>query len=206
MLEKIIRSDREAYYFINHHQKGRLVSLKAYTEEQVASARHEYQQFYRLPNGSHWPRHRFVQYIARLGKMDGLFPKNVVKNAVLKGVVPSGFDVHHHIPLSLGGQNFVYNMCLIEKKAHQKMHKFIWDKIYQDMIKQSILNPQMRFYVLLPDLPVVFGINDLKMILSINELKSFPILRKPHRSAELILRSDCIKYLPTRQLEPIFMR
>ncbi len=206
MLKKEIRSSKEAYYFINGHRHGRLVTLKTYTEEQVAAARVEYQQFYRLPNGSHWPRHRFVQYIARLGKMDGLFAPNVVKNAALKGVVPAGFDVHHHIPLSLGGQNFVYNMCLIEKKTHQKMHKFIWNKIFQDMVKQAVLHPQMQFYVLLPDFPTVFKPKDLPFFLSEKEMKIFPTSLKPHRSAELVLRSSCPTYALSRCFKPVFMR
>lgn len=43
------------------------------------------------------------------------------------GHVPHGFDVHHIIPLSGGGQNRFSNFCLIEKSLHKFINKKCFD-------------------------------------------------------------------------------
>ena len=43
------------------------------------------------------------------------------------GRVPHGFDVHHIVPLSGGGQNKFSNFCLIERSLHKFINKKCFD-------------------------------------------------------------------------------
>ncbi len=74
--------------------------------------------------------HLFVRWLYRRGLLDK-YAHVINLNRAAKGKIPHGFDVHHIVPLSGGGQNKLSNFCLIEKS----LHKFINKKCFEPALR-----------------------------------------------------------------------
>lgn len=72
----------------------------------------------------------FVRYLYRKGLLDK-YAHVINLSRAEKGKIPHGFDVHHIVPLSGGGQNKLSNFCLIEKS----LHKFINKKCFEPALR-----------------------------------------------------------------------
>lgn len=72
---------------------------------------------------------RFVQKLARTHQLDGIFSPEEIEKAKRTGATPEGYDVHHIIPLNIGGSNKESNFCLIDKVLHQHYHSKILDYV-----------------------------------------------------------------------------
>lgn len=70
--------------------------------------------------------HKFVKWLYRKGYLDKYTHKISLERA-RRGKIPHGFDVHHILPLSGGGNNHVTNMCLIERSLHKFINKKCFD-------------------------------------------------------------------------------
>ena len=109
------------------------------------------------------PRHKFVQWLAYQGRLDGIFTKEIIADAK-KGFVPKGYNVHHRVPLSFGGQNDMSNFVLIEQSVHRMIHTYMLD-VFQSRLPEvpdgkEVPEGQKRF-VILPKLPKVMTPNDV---------------------------------------------
>ena len=77
--------------------------------------------------------------------LNHLFTEDQIKKA-LKGILPDNYDVHHILPISLGGKNRPNNLCIIHKMVHCALHQRYWDIIRDNWDTRQ--NPQA--YVFLP--------------------------------------------------------
>ena len=71
--------------------------------------------------------------MADLGYFDGLFSNKAVRAAKKKGVLPEGYQIHHIIPLKLGGSNSVKNLCVVDYETHAMLHQLIYQPIIDKM-------------------------------------------------------------------------
>lgn len=109
------------------------------------------------------PRHKYVQWLAYQGRLDGIFSKEIIEEAK-KGFVPKDYNVHHRVPLSFGGENDMSNFVLIEQSVHRMIHTYMLD-VFQSRLPEvpvgvEVPDGQKRF-VILPKLPRVMTPNDV---------------------------------------------
>ena len=68
----------------------------------------------------------FMLWLYRTGRLNP-YSHEIDLIRASRGLVPSGFDVHHIVPLSGGGLNKFSNMCLIERSLHKFINKKCFD-------------------------------------------------------------------------------
>ncbi len=90
----------------------------------------------------------FVLWLYRTGKLNP-YSHEIDLIRASRGLAPSGFDVHHIVPLSGGGLNKFSNMCLIERS----LHKFINKKCFDPALKGIKVGETVIINV--PDFPRV---------------------------------------------------
>ncbi len=92
--------------------------------------------------------HKFVKWLYRKGFLDQY--KDVINlERAKRGKIPHGFDVHHILPLSGGGNNHVSNFCLIERS----LHKFINKKCFEPALRHIKIGETVEIEI--PDFPKV---------------------------------------------------
>jgi len=64
----------------------------------------------------------FVLWLYRSGKLEP-YAKQINLARAARGLIPRGYDVHHIVPLSGGGNNKISNLCLIDKSLHKFINK-----------------------------------------------------------------------------------
>lgn len=90
----------------------------------------------------------FVLWLYRTGQLNPYSHEiNLIRAS--RGLAPSGFDVHHIVPLAGGGLNKFSNMCLIERS----LHKFINKKCFDPALKNIKVGETVVVDV--PDFPHV---------------------------------------------------
>ena len=90
----------------------------------------------------------FVLWLYRTGRLNP-YSHEIDLIRASRGLVPSGFDVHHIVPLSGGGLNKFSNMCLIERS----LHKFINKKCFDPALRGIKIGETVTVNV--PDFPRV---------------------------------------------------
>ena len=98
-------------------------------KEDVAEARFIYEQ---LNYENDKPVH-VVREMADRGFFDGLFSNKAVRVTKKKGVLPEGYQIHHIVPLKLGGSNSVKNLCVVDQETHAMLHQLIYQPIIDRM-------------------------------------------------------------------------
>ena len=68
----------------------------------------------------------FVLWLYRSGKLEP-YAKQINLARAARGLIPRGYDVHHIVPLSGGGNNKISNLCLIDKSLHKFINKKCFD-------------------------------------------------------------------------------
>ena len=68
----------------------------------------------------------FVLWLYRSGKLDS-YAKQINLARAARGLIPHGYDIHHIVPLSGGGNNKISNLCLIDKSLHKFINKKCFD-------------------------------------------------------------------------------
>lgn len=133
---------------------------------------------YRLNKNAKTPTNReridgvnlFVKTIASCGKLDSILTEKERKIAIKKGILPKKFNVHHYVPLSIGGKNDSSNMCVIEKRLHKWLHAYLLDPIYRDIkldpsLKKVYLElPVKKDFYILSDAGLFFSTAELQQI------------------------------------------
>ncbi len=76
--------------------------------------RHEYERMYYNGNRPEI----LIRLMAELGRLDGYFSKKAIRKAKNHGVLPEGYQIHHIIPIKLGGSNEIDNLCVIDAQTH----------------------------------------------------------------------------------------
>ncbi len=103
--------------------------LQKVAKQDVAEARFIYEQ---LNYENDKPVH-VVREMADLGYFDGLISNKAVRAAKKRGVLPEGYQIHHIVPLKLGGSNSVKNLCLVDQETHAMLHQLIYQPIIDKM-------------------------------------------------------------------------
>ncbi len=68
----------------------------------------------------------FVLWLYRSGKLNP-YAKQINLARAARGLIPHGYDIHHIVPLSGGGNNKISNLCLIDKSLHKFINKKCFD-------------------------------------------------------------------------------
>lgn len=122
----VIEKEGVLFLFIPEKEHGEhcdtLCNIQTISDEVYAARRFKYHEF-KLAR-------QFVQHLARAHKLDGFFSQQTIEKAIKDGAIPEGYDVHHILPLNLGGENTFDNLCLIDRKAHKYYHSEILDYVW----------------------------------------------------------------------------
>lgn len=117
----------------------------------------------------------FIKLMALNGKLDSILTKKECRIAIKKGILPKKFNVHHYVPLSLGGKNDSSNMCVIEKRLHKWLHAYLLDPIYRDVK----LDPSFKkVYLELPVKKDLYCLSDAGLFFSTAELQQIDLDEK----------------------------
>lgn len=73
---------------------------------------------------------------------------------VRAGKLPKGFDIHHILPLSGGGNNDLANLCLIERSFHKFLNRRCFDPALRNIKEGDCVE------IDIPDLPPVARYRD----------------------------------------------
>lgn len=96
----------------------------------------------------------FAKLMAESGRFEGFLSNKAIKHARKKGGLPEGYEVHHIIPIKLGGSNGFKNLCVVDEETHKLMHKLIYDPIINKLQEGE------RAVLYLPEFPHVIKPED----------------------------------------------
>ncbi|MBQ3034758.1 MAG: HNH endonuclease [Alphaproteobacteria bacterium] len=132
MIKEILSAENKTFTLPSVLYKAEDVfvyKLKKIAKEDVAEARFIYEQ---LNYENDKPVH-VVREMADLGYFDGLFSNKAVRVAKKRGILPEGYQIHHIVPLKLGGSNSVKNLCVVDQETHAMLHQLIYQPIIDKM-------------------------------------------------------------------------
>ena len=134
--------DNKIYFYeTNATYEGKWVELKQCSEYETQQKRN----FFRKKYGSERKGNVFVQNCAKQGLFTHDMTQQEVELALTKGILPERFVVHHILPLSLGGENDISNLCVIHQDLHTALHKEHFNLIRNEW--DSTKNPEAYLYV-----------------------------------------------------------
>lgn len=107
------------FYELIRAYQGRFVQIHQRSEYETQRCR----ELFRKKYGSPKKGNAFVQECALKGLFDGVMTEKEIILAKRRGILPEAYDVHHLVPLSLGGENTVSNLCVIHRDLHTALHK-----------------------------------------------------------------------------------
>lgn len=108
----------------------------------------------------------YIKWVAYKGGFDEILPEKDIRIAQ-KGHLPSYLDVHHIMPLGLGGNNSFSNLLVIDKSTHKKIHKFYES---QDLTNDTL-------YLLVPDTEMVASTVSSRVQLELRNKRTQPRYR-----------------------------
>ncbi len=122
----------------------------------------------------HIQNHNIVRDFARKGLMDNHFNRKIVELAENFGFKPRGFNLHHKMPICLGGRNYSDNITLIQGRLHERLHQLTTNALAAFFEENKPNKIAKAHYVLMPVLPPVLtkkniadyfnGFDDLLML------------------------------------------
>lgn len=111
----------------------------------------------------------FVKKMAASGELDGILNSKEIRRAIENGYLPDKYNIHHYVPLSMGGGHQEENLCVIDKKLHKWIHAYLLDPIYRDS-KFDFLELK-KVYLILPPKKKVLTCADASLFFESDELK-----------------------------------
>lgn len=103
--------------------------VRCLPKDECQERRHDYERMYcncRQPV-------RAIQIMAQGGMLDRYFSKKIIKEAKKSGKLPKGYQVHHIIPIKLGGSNELNNLCIVDAETHTMLHRFIYQPLLEKL-------------------------------------------------------------------------
>ena len=88
-----------------------------------------------------------VREMASRGFFDGLMSHRAVRLAKKSGILPKGYQVHHIVPLKLGGSNDPRNLCVVDAETHSMLHQFIYQPLMDKLAigeKAMLILPEFK--------------------------------------------------------------
>ena len=127
-------TDTERYYYITHGKNK--VVYKISRRNEVLSMRDRYEVV-----------NNFVKKMAQDGRLNNILQADELDLAKKEGLLPKRYNVHHYIPLAMGGQHHESNLCVIDRRLHSWLHAYILEPIYRDLKLDS---SEKEMFLLLP--------------------------------------------------------
>lgn len=175
MIQEIIGTDKSTFMLSSVLYKDRKTiayKIKKLPRPELIDARYMY-EMHGYENGKPI---RVVKEMAEAGFFDGLMSNKAVRVAKKRGCLPEGMQVHHIVPLKLGGSNGIENLCLVDAETHMLMHRLI----YQPVLDR--LEVGQEGVLILPEFKRVIVKDDREDFFLYSELRKFE---------EKIVRSVC---------------
>lgn len=132
---------------------------------------------------------RIIKIMAETGMLDGFFSNNVIKNAKKFGKLPEGYQIHHIIPLKLGGSNELSNLCIVDAETHIQMHRLIYQQIMDRMHENEtafLLLPPFKSVIFKEDREVFFLRSEIRKM----DRENTPEVVGKHKKSWLNLNSN----------------
>lgn len=151
------------YVYLDGKLRECLYQIKDVSFEECKILKDSFCRLYKRNRGN-----CFVKKLAKAGELNGFFSSSEIKDALEYGKLPDGYDIHHILPLNMGGTNDESNLCLIDRRLHIYLHKEILDQVrnnYEKDILTYLVLPQTGKIVTWNDAPLFFSQNEIDSIL-----------------------------------------
>ena len=139
-----LERDGVLYFFEEYSvYKGTWLELQLSSSQEIEGKR----AFFRKKYGSGHKKDKinpFVQKCAEQGLFDSVFTPEEIETAKKYGSLPEEYDIHHIIPLSLGGTNEESNFCVIHRDIHTVLHQRYFNLMRDSW--DTAENPKAYFY------------------------------------------------------------
>lgn len=166
MIQEIIGSEKTTFMLSSVLYKDRKTiahKIKKLPRPDLIDARYMYEM-----NGyENGKPIKVVKKMAEAGFCDGLMSNKAVRVAKKRGCLPEGMQVHHIVPLKLGGSNSVENLCIVDAETHMLMHRLI----YQPILDR--LEVGQEGILILPEFKRVIVKDDREDFFLYSELRKF---------------------------------
>ncbi len=106
-----------------------------------------------------------VKKMAEAGFFTGYFSHKAERLARKKGVLPAGFQIHHIVPLKLGGTSEISNLCVVDAETHAMMHQLIYQPILNKLKIDDegiLFLPEFKKVITKEDRPHFFLYSELR--------------------------------------------
>lgn len=185
MIQEIVGSDKLTFMLSSVLYKDRKTiahKIKKLPRPELIDARYMY-EMHGYENGKPI---RVVQQMAEAGFLDGLMSNKAVRLAKKKGLLPEGIQVHHIVPLKLGGSNDIENLCLVDAETHMLMHRLI----YQPVLDRLEIGQEA--VLILPEFKRVIDKEDREDFFLYSELRKYEekMVRPVARHKKMNCNSD----------------
>ena len=105
----------------------------------------------------------FVRKMVSEGDFADFLTEKEFYRALNEGRLPKRYEVHHYLPISMGGKYDENNLCIIDSQLHDVIHQKILDVIYREIHHSSVEDkevflvlPEKRNLLLTPDAATLF--------------------------------------------------
>lgn len=166
MIQELSETEQHTFVLPNVLYKGADVvayAIEKMPKKEVSDAR----EVFELLNYEDGRPTLIVKEMACRGFFDGLMSNKSIRLAKKKGTLPQGYQVHHIVPLKLGGSNDPKNLCIVDSQTHAMLHQFI----YQPLMDK--LEVGEKATLILPEFKRVMGPEDRTRFFLYSEIRKF---------------------------------
>lgn len=172
----VIESQRELIYqcaALNEGDPYQLVEVRLVAGKELMKRRLQAFKWWSLPPAvGGGTRSKIVKSMAKQGVLSATFSGSVVRAALVSGLIPENYELHHNQPLALDGSNKKKNYRLIHRKAHTLLHKYVLDPMQKILQSEQVVpTHSKKVYLKMPLLPVVVRPQDVELFLTAEEIE-----------------------------------
>lgn len=160
-----------------------------------------------------------IKKFAKDGLLDFCFTKEEVNIAKKKGRLPPNYNLHHMVPLNLGGSNEIQNICVIDNRLHVILHSKQLDLImftcqgkWSDIWSRSayLYVPKDRCVVTMDNADMFFTLEEWAQMRNefsiLKRIKEQRLIRQAETKKEKLKRMKLAKMSALEVITPEMMK
>ena len=112
----------------------------------------------------------YVRRLAIEGALTYILDPKELQTALNYGRLPKRYEVHHYLPISMGGTLNDENLCVVESRLHDALHQKILDVIYKEVHNSPYVDKDV-FIVLPTKKDLLLSLEDASLFFAPKEIE-----------------------------------